>query len=141
MSKPVILEILNKIKNLTDKVENDMYYKAGDIFSCTKNHGYSSAGSITGSKKSLIFSIHTPKSLKNITSISTSSFKFNVRVNGAYAGGGNNFDYATSDKYSIALTKVDDFTISVNITSTDDIHATNNISATVDFVSFNIELE
>lgn len=131
----------NNLNQIQDNIENALYYKAGDKFSCSINHGYTCAGVISGAKKSLFFSIHTPKSLKNISSFTVNNLTLSLRYEGSYVGGGSTFDYASdATNYDIATYKTDEHTILFIITSVSDLCDTNNISLTVDMNKFDIEL-
>ena len=124
-----------------EEVEDDLHYKVGDKFSCSINHGYTCAGVISGSKKSLFFSIHTPKSLKYINSFSVNNLTMSLRYEGSYIGAGTTFDYASdTTNYTVRLYKVNEHTILIMITSVQDFSDINNISLTVDMNSFDIEL-
>lgn len=75
---------MNEIKSVVnsnyDSEQDDIYYKTGDTFSIVDNYGgYYTGGAISGSNKSIVWSIVVPKSLKNITSITVNSMTLTIR--------------------------------------------------------------
>lgn len=97
---------------------NNLFYKAGDTFQITNGSSrYNVSGMLTSSAKSLTFTVFVPKSLKDISSISCSTLKLNVRgVKGyvgasAYVAEGTNF----LDGTTLTVAKVSDNAIGITV--------------------------
>lgn len=108
--------------NADDACDNlGLYFKPGDVWNAVKNPTTSYAALITGgiltsSQKALHFSVHTPKSMKNV-SPTVVRIRENCRtwngylLHGSYIDGG----YLLDSRFSFYANKLDDYTLTITI--------------------------
>lgn len=71
------------INNLSNKVDNELYYKSGDTY--VLGRMIEAGGYLTGSAQSIRFSIAVPKRLDNISSVAINTLNVAIRKsNGGY---------------------------------------------------------
>lgn len=93
-------------------VSADFFYKANDKYIASASAPVSFAGYITGDAKDLRFTVFTPKSLKNISTITINKMKLNIRHTGGGYVGSSDYDFKTLVNEKI---KVNDNTIDIGI--------------------------
>lgn len=95
---------INSIYNQDgESLENFLYYKSGDVITfgdSSQSGAYIVTGFVSGSTKTIFFSLRTDKSLKNISNITIQKMNLNIRKSeggyinpdgGGYVSGGYNF--------------------------------------------------
>lgn len=105
-----------------NQLDSMLFYSSGDVLTVTSADGLETliSGIISSAQKDLKFSIHSPKSLANITSFSLTSALLNIRVSqGGYVAAawnpsGTNF-LTNSNFNSASVNKCDDYTIDIII--------------------------
>lgn len=81
-------ELNTLINNLSNKVDNELYYNSGDVYELSEMIDV--GGYLTGSAESIRFSIALPKQLDNISSITIKELNVAIRkVEGGYLINGN----------------------------------------------------
>lgn len=91
-------------------------------------------GYITGASKEISFTFTAPKSLKNITSITVDKLQCVFRGVGGYINGSSMINYAADSSYTINASKIDDYSIFVQIKATSAFSgATNNTPVNIAF--------
>ena len=110
---------------------NNLFYKAGDTFQITNGaQNYNVSGMVTSSRRVIMFTIFVPKSLKNISSISCTTLKLNVRGISGYVGADAYVTEGTNflDGTTVTAKKVSDNAIGITISISSSYYAnsTNN---------------
>lgn len=78
---------INEIKTSIESLKDELFYKAGDTLVLPSGYAIVTGGHLTNGRKEIAFSIYTPKSMKNITSISVSGAIMVARQGGNYIVG------------------------------------------------------
>lgn len=120
----------SSVVNAINEIYDDNYYKPGDTW---EPGIYTAvAGYITSGNKDLNFSIEMPKSLKNISTITITTMKIDVRTpSGSYAV--NNFNVYDSSVTSRTVSKRDDRCIDISMKRSSNWFGTNNVPVSVAF--------
>lgn len=82
--KTNLVKAINEIENSFKSLKDELFYKNGDTWVVPDGYSIIAGGHITAAKKEIAFSIYTPKSMKNINSVTVSNAKITVRQNGNY---------------------------------------------------------
>lgn len=114
-----------------DDLYDNIFYKTGDTFSANSDR-FALPGLTTGSGKYIVFTITTPKSMKNINSITINNLTVTVRHNGSYIPSAN-LNFLTHSNFSSATAeKVSDNTIAIIIVGINAwTNTQNNVAVTV----------
>lgn len=116
--------------NAINEMYNDLYFKSGETW--TLGAYTCSYGFLTGSNKNLNLYLPTPKSMKNISTISCSSLNINIRKgNGGYIA--QNTELIST--YTVDFVKVNDRLLRIRIVSSSNLDSTNNLTVTGDIAS------
>ena len=98
-----------------DVSKDEIYYKKGDVF--TTSYPITIGGLITSSTTRIIFCVISPKRLDNITKITCTSLKAELRGASGYLNNAGGYkEYATDSDYVITCSKVNGNTIEVYLT-------------------------
>lgn len=126
IDKTNLVKAINEIESSFKSLKDELFYKNGDTWVVPVGYSIITGGHITAEKKEIAFSIYTPKSMKNINSVTVSNAKITVRQNG---------NYLVDDKIvNLKLEKRTDNCIYVRYTSPSEItNATNNDALAVAF--------
>lgn len=125
-NKNSAVEAINEIENSFKSLKDELFYKNGDTWAVPDGYSIIAGGHITATKKEIAFSIYTPKSMKNINSVTVSNAKITVRQNGNYL--------VDSKIVNLKLQKRTDNCLYVLYTSPSEItNATNNDALAVAF--------
>ena len=84
IDKTNLVKAINEIENSFKSLKDELFYKNGDTWVVPDGYSIITGGHITAAKKEIAFSIYTPKSMKNINSVTVSNAKITVRQNGNY---------------------------------------------------------
>ena len=126
IDKTNLVKAINEIESSFKSLKDELFYKNGDTWVVPDGYSIIAGGHITAAKKEIAFSIYTPKSMKNINSITVSNAKITVRQNGNYL--------VDSKIVNLKLQKRTDNCLYVLYTSPSDIsNATNNDTVAVAF--------
>lgn len=106
----------------------DYYYKANDKYIAGASIPVSYLGYITGDAKDIRFTIYTPKSLKNISTITVNKMKLNIRHPGGGYVGSSDYDFKNLVSEKI---KINDNTIDIGIHKDTNWGITNNVPLSV----------
>ena len=82
--KTNLVKAINEIESSFKSLKDELFYKNGDTWVVPDGYSIITGGHITAAKKEIAFSIYTPKSMKNINSVTVSNAKITVRQNGNY---------------------------------------------------------
>lgn len=137
----------NLLVNAINEIYDGIYYKDDDTYEIHEDSLHSAynklytSGLITGVRKTLIFSIYLPKSLKNISSITVNELKMNVRnVNGSYVEYstyvGDGKDWLTST-YVHTIGKANDNIVTIAISKANGTEMENTTNNTPQAVEIN----
>ena len=120
--------------------QDALFYKAGDTYKTTQQAIYT-GGTVTGSTKSLNFTITLPKSLKNINSVTLNSMTLLVRTTaGAYlnnASNGIKYGSTSGITYNVYITSENTLLIQL-VSSSAYTNVTNNTPVNVAVSDFKI---
>lgn len=112
-------------------------FESGDTLSITNAQA---AGMVTSAKQTLRFTVVVPKSLANVTNITVSTLKLNVRhadggytLTNAFVSGGYNI--LTDSNLTVTTSKAADNMITFNIATSQTFNGTNNSTQTVSIES------
>lgn len=124
--KTNLVKAINEIESSFKSLKDELFYKNGDTWVVPVGYSIIAGGHITSAKKEIAFSIYTPKSMKNINSVTVSNAKITVRQNG---------NYLVDDKIvNLTLEKRTDNCLYARYTSSSEIsNATNNDTVAVAF--------
>lgn len=124
--KTNLVKAINEIESSFKSLKDELFYKNGDTWVVPVGYSIIAGGHITSAKKEIAFSIYTPKSMKNINSVTVSNAKITVRQNG---------NYLVNDQIvNLALEKRTDNCLYARYTSPSEItNATNNDALAVAF--------
>ena len=126
IDKTNLVKAINEIENSFKSLKDELFYKNGDTWVVPDGYSIITGGHITAAKKEIAFSIYTPKSMKNINSVTVSNAKITVRQNGNYL--------VDSKIVNLKLQKRTDNCLYVLYTSPSEIsNATNNDTVAVAF--------
>ena len=126
IDKTNLVKAINEIESSFKSLKDELFYKNGDTWVVPDGYSIIAGGHITAAKKEIAFSIYTPKSMKNINSITVSNAKITVRQNGNYL--------VDSKIVNLKLQKRTDNCLYVLYTSPSEIsNATNNDTVAVAF--------
>lgn len=117
-----------------EDISNELYYKSGDKF--ITSYGTYYGGTLTGSLKTISFTIPFPKSTKNIKNITINSIKITVRdVKGQYLLNG-----ATKDTFNgnFTIEKRTDYLYTIYLSSNTAFESINNTPVAVALDSINL---
>lgn len=139
---------MNEIKSVVNgnyTILDSLFYKANDTFAIQNNQdALVLVGYVSGGQKTLAFALPCDKSLKNITTITPTTLKANVRAtNGyifasTYTNGGVNLLSGTTN---IQCWKLTDNLIGLQIEYTNSItNATNNSTVSISLRDFSFTL-
>ena len=124
--KTNLVKAINEIESSFKSLKDELFYKNGDTWVVPDGYSIITGGHITAAKKEIAFSIYTPKSMKNINSVTVSNAKITVRQNGNYL--------VDSKIVNLELQKRTDNCLYVRYTSPSEItNATNNDTVAVAF--------
>lgn len=125
-NKNSAVDAINEIESLFESLKDELFYKNGDTWAVPVGYSIITGGHITAAKKEIAFSIYTPKSMKNINSVTVSNAKITVRQNG---------NYLVNDQIvNLVLEKRTDNCLYARYTSSSEIsNATNNDTVAVAF--------
>lgn len=84
IDKTNLVKAINEIESSFKSLKDELFYKNGDTWVVPDGYSIITGGHITAAKKEIAFSIYTPKSMKNINSVTVSNAKITVRQNGNY---------------------------------------------------------
>ena len=84
IDKTNLVKAINEIESSFKSLKDELFYKNGDTWVVPDGYSIIAGGHITAAKKEIAFSIYTPKSMKNINSVTVSNAKITVRQNGNY---------------------------------------------------------
>lgn len=105
------------------ELEDDLYYKAGDTYHIDSQ--YYTGGVLTGSAKTIIFSIVLPKMVTNISSVNISQIYLTVRgINGYLLNSSTLSDLNASGELSIVT--IENNCLSIQYASNNAFETTNN---------------
>lgn len=126
IDKTNLVKAINEIENSFKSLKDELFYKNGDTWVVPTGYSIITGGHITAAKKEIAFSIYTPKSMKNINSVTVSNAKITVRQNG---------NYLINDQIvNLVLEKRTDNCLYARYTSSSEIsNATNNDTVAVAF--------
>ena len=126
IDKTNLVKAINEIENSFKSLKDELFYKNGDTWVVPTGYSIITGGHITSAKKEIAFSIYTPKSMKNINSVTVSNAKITVRQNG---------NYLINDQIvNLVLEKRTDNCLYARYTSSSEIsNATNNDTVAVAF--------
>lgn len=125
-NKSSTVDAINEIENLFESLKDELFYKNGDIWVVPDGYSIITGGHVTAGKKEIAFSIYTPKSMKNINSVTVSNAKITARQNGNYL--------VDSKIVNLKLQKRTDNCLYVLYTSPSEIsNATNNDTVAIAF--------
>lgn len=125
-NKSSTVDAINEIENLFESLKDELFYKNGDIWIVPDGYSIITGGHVTAGKKEIAFSIYTPKSMKNINSVTVSNAKITARQNGNYL--------VDSKIVNLKLQKRTDNCLYVLYTSPSEIsNATNNDTVAIAF--------
>lgn len=134
---------LNWVKEIQFKedIESEFYYKKGETVELILNDGVMLGGGLTTSKTEIFLTMFTPKSLKNISSITVNTLKANIRgtagyTTESYVSGG--FDFASDSDYTITATKSNENSIYIIILKSSAMNGTNNTVVNAMIFSLNV---
>lgn len=124
--KTNLVKAINEIESSFKSLKDELFYKNGDTWVVPVGYSIIAGGHITSAKKEIAFSIYTPKSMKNINSVTVSNAKITVRQNG---------NYLINDQIvNLTLEKRTDNCLYARYTSSSEIsNATNNDTVAVAF--------
>lgn len=124
--KTNLVKAINEIESSFKSLKDELFYKNGDTWAVPVGYSIIAGGHITAGKKEIAFSIYTPKSMKNINSVTVSNAKITVRQNG---------NYLVDDKIvNLKLEKRTDNCLYARYTAPSEItNATNNDTVAVAF--------
>ena len=126
IDKTNLVKAINEIESSFKSLKDELFYKNGDTWVVPDGYSIIAGGHITAAKKEIAFSIYTPKSMKNINSVTVSNAKITVRQNGNYL--------VDSKIVNLKLQKRTDNCLYVRYTSPSEIsNATNNDAVAVAF--------
>lgn len=94
----------------------DVYYKNGDTFALNSYANLN--GYLTSAGKAIQFTVTTPKSLANITSITVDNLFAVIRGVGGYVNGSSYIDYANTTGYTVTTYKATDNMITIVVDAT-----------------------
>ena len=117
-----------------EDISNELYYKSGDKF--ITSYGTYYGGTLTGSLKTISFTIPFPKSTKNIKNITINSIKITVRdVKGQYLLNG-----VTKDTFNgnFTIEKRTDYLYTIYLNSNTAFESINNTPVAVALDSINL---
>lgn len=124
--KTNLVKAINEIESSFKSLKDELFYKNGDTLVVPDGYSIIAGGHITAAKKEIAFSIYTPKSMKNINSVTVSNAKITVRQNGNYL--------VDSKIVNLALEKRTDNCLYARYISPSEItNATNNDTVAVAF--------
>lgn len=125
-NKSSAVDAINEIESSFKSLKDELFYKNGDTWVVPDGYSIIAGGHITSAKKEIAFSIYTPKSMKNINSVTVSNAKITVRQNGNYL--------VDSKIANLVLEKRTDNCLYARYTSPSEItNATNNDTVAVAF--------
>lgn len=126
IDKTNLVKAINEIESSFKSLKDELFYKNGDTWVVPDGYSIIAGGHITAAKKEIAFSIYTPKSMKNINSVTVSNAKITVRQNG---------NYLVDNKIvNLVLEKRTDNCLYARYTSSSEIsNATNNDALAVAF--------
>ena len=126
IDKTNLVKAINEIESSFKSLKDELFYKNGDTWVVPVGYSIITGGHITSAKKEIAFSIYTPKSMKNINSVTVSNAKITVRQNG---------NYLINDQIvNLVLEKRTDNCLYARYTSPSEIsNATNNDTVAVAF--------
>lgn len=126
IDKTNLVKAINEIESSFKSLKDELFYKNGDTWVVPTGYSIIAGGHITSAKKEIAFSIYTPKSMKNINSVTVSNAKITVRQNG---------NYLINDQIvNLVLEKRTDNCLYARYTSSSEIsNATNNDTVAVAF--------
>lgn len=126
IDKTNLVKAINEIESSFKSLKDELFYKNGDTWVVPTGYSIIAGGHITSAKKEIAFSIYTPKSMKNINSVTVSNAKITVRQNG---------NYLVDDKIvNLVLEKRTDNCLYARYISSSEIsNATNNDTVAVAF--------
>lgn len=125
-NKNSAVDAINEIESLFESLKDELFYKNGDTWAVPDGYSIVTGGHVTAGKKEIAFSIYTPKSMKNINSVTVSNAKITARQNGNYL--------VDSKIVNLKLQKRTDNCLYVLYTSTSEIsNATNNDAVAIAF--------
>lgn len=126
IDKTNLVKAINEIESSFKSLKDELFYKNGDTWVVPDGYSIIAGGHITAAKKEIAFSIYTPKSMKNINSVTVSNAKITVRQNG---------NYLVDNKIvNLVLEKRTDNCLYARYTSSSEIsNATNNDNVAVAF--------
>ena len=126
IDKTNLVKAINEIESSFKSLKDELFYKNGDTWVVPVGYSIITGGHITAAKKEIAFSIYTPKSMKNINSVTVSNAKITVRQNG---------NYLINDQIvNLVLEKRTDNCLYARYTSPSEIsNATNNDTVAVAF--------
>lgn len=126
IDKTNLVKAINEIESSFKSLKDELFYKNGDTWVVPDGYSIIAGGHITAAKKEIAFSIYTPKSMKNINSVTVSNAKITVRQNG---------NYLVDDKIvNLVLEKRTDNCLYARYISSSEIsNATNNDTVAVAF--------
>lgn len=126
IDKTNLVKAINEIESSFKSLKDELFYKNGDTWVVPTGYSIITGGHITAAKKEIAFSIYTPKSMKNINSVTVSNAKITVRQNG---------NYLINDQIvNLVLEKRTDNCLYARYTSSSEIsNATNNDTVAVAF--------
>lgn len=87
IDKTNLVKAINEIESSFKSLKDELFYKAGDTLVLPSGYAIVTGGHLTNGRKEIAFSIYTPKSMKNITSISVSGAIMVARQGGNYIVG------------------------------------------------------
>ena len=126
IDKTNLVKAINEIESSFKSLKDELFYKNGDTWVVPDGYSIITGGHITAAKKEIAFSIYTPKSMKNINSVTVSNAKITVRQNGNYL--------VDSKIVNLELQKRTDNCLYARYTSPSEItNATNNDTVAVAF--------
>ena len=126
IDKTNLVKAINEIESSFKSLKDELFYKNGDTWVVPDGYSIIAGGHITAAKKEIAFSIYTPKSMRDINSVTVSNAKITVRQNG---------NYLINDQIvNLALEKRTDNCLYARYTSSSEIsNATNNDTVAVAF--------
>ena len=83
-NKNSAVEAINEIENSFKSLKDELFYKNGETWTVPDGYSIIAGGHVTNTKTEIAFSIYTPKSMKNINSVTVKNAKITARQNGNY---------------------------------------------------------
>lgn len=124
-------------KYLDEDLENELYYKSGDVLK--NSYGFSVSGYLTGAAKTIEFSIPIDKSLAKINTINFNKAKVNIR----HVGGGyiyNQIDLVEEPDVILTIRPTMNKMLNIQLTSQTAYNATNNTPVNIYFYANQFEI-